>query len=443
MNFKLTLANIQHIKELTFSIDLAQNQLMAIVGKNGVGKTTLIRAIKNLQATDTFTKTASPYIFNETSSIKYEMDDDVYDFQYNSKLQVIDTRSLIPDELKKSIYVELPIPHGSRFNEFQRLNEIDEALRESISLRSYSEPTELIAFLSEVYRTDRFINLKEVEIKKSKYYFILKEKDFYIREDYLSSGEFFIINLYKMIQGKSKLIVIDEIDISLDSAAQVKLIQELRNFCNDYQVNIIFTTHSLALMKTLNDLELYYMMMCEASRVTLNRRSYNYIKSTLFGFQGWDRYILTEDLMLQNYLLYIIKKSNAQIFFKYKIIYIGGGAQVVDLMNRNINEEFFSSPDKVISILDGDQRTREDGVKVFCIPFESIEKQLFSHYENDELPVAFESKPINGKGLHHEISMSRSENYMSDHEIFQFLNDRKVVEVEAFTAKLISFLSPS
>ncbi|MBE0439952.1 MAG: AAA family ATPase [Gammaproteobacteria bacterium] len=445
MNFKLILANIQHIKELTFSIDLSKNQLMCIVGKNGVGKTTLIRAIKNLQSTDTFAKTASPYIFNDNSSIKYEVDEHIYDFKFNPKLQVIDTKSLISDEIKKSIYVELPIPHGDRFSHFQRLNEIDEALRESISLETYGEPAGLIAFLSKVYRTDRFNNLKEVVIKGAKYYFILKEDDFYIREDYLSSGEFFIINLYKMIQRKCKLIVIDEIDISLDSSAQVNLIYELRKFCIEYQVNIIFTTHSLALMKTLNDLELYYMAMDQDAIVTLQTHSYNYIKSILFGFKGWDRYILTEEEMLESYLLHLIGKAEIAIFFKYKIIYVGGAHQVVDLMKRNAEIEFFSSPENVISILDGDQKSKENGSTIICIPFESVEKQLFSHYKSGELVLetAFRKEPENPKEFYNSVSQARNGNHMSLHDIFSFINEKMEEEVEEFRTKIINFLSPS
>ena len=116
LSFNCTLSNIQHIKELSFSIDLSENQLTCIVGKNGVGKTTLIRAIKNLQSADTFTKTASPYIFNSASHIKYTIDEIEYDIEYNSQLEVIDTKSIIDDQIKNSLYVELPIPHGERFN---------------------------------------------------------------------------------------------------------------------------------------------------------------------------------------------------------------------------------------------------------------------------------------------------------------------------------------
>ncbi len=319
MKFELKLLNIQHIKELNFSIDLSENQLMCIIGKNGVGKTTLIRAIKNFISTDTFNKTASPNIFNDDSQIIYTVNAKKYDFQYNSKLKVIDTKDIIDSQIKNEISVELPLPHGERFSHFQRLGNIDEELRKQISLQEYKKPEELIDFLSTVYNSDRFNNLKEIYVKGNKYYFILKIDDYYIREDYLSSGEYFVISLYKMIQQRCKLIVIDEIDISLDASAQVNLIKELRKFCNEYNVNIVFTTHSLALMKTLLSPELHYMDSNE-SCVALANISYNYVKSLLFGFQGWDKYILTEDEMLEKYLIYILTHDNRSIFSKYKIM---------------------------------------------------------------------------------------------------------------------------
>jgi ABC-type multidrug transport system ATPase subunit len=359
--FTCRLFEIQHIKELYFNIDLSKNQLICIVGKNGAGKTTLVRAIQNLKFADTFTTTASPYIFNKNSLIRYTIDGEVYEFQYNSKLLTIDTKSIVHKEIKQGIYAELPIPHGERFNHFQRLSEIDEELRKSISLEEYSKPDDLIEFLSKIYKSDRFENLKEIKIKGKRYYFILKENGFYIREDYLSSGEHFIINLYKIIQRQCKLIVIDEIDISLDASAQVHLIAELRVFCEQYGVNIVFTTHSLALMETLKDAELYYMENNNAE-VSLKEVTYNYIRSELFCFQGrWDKYILVEDDVLEQYISHLINQNKTPPFFTYKIIYIGGASNVIDLMKRNEIAHFFSSPENVISILDGDKKEARDG----------------------------------------------------------------------------------
>lgn len=429
MIFELALTCIQHIDELNFRIDLSENKLMCVVGKNGVGKTTLIRAIRNLKYSDTFSETASPRIFNEKSGIRYVVGEEEYDFKYNSKLQVIDTKSVISQDIKDAIHVELPIPHGKRFDHFRKLGGIDSELRKNISLKAYETPSDMIDFLSKIYKTDRFENLKSITIKKVKYYFVLKKDGFYIREDYLSSGEYFVINLYKMIRQKCKLIAIDEIDISLDASAQVNLINQLRAVCVEYEVNIVFTTHSLALMNTLCANELYYLEY-NNSIATLEKKSYNYIKSLLFGFVGWDKYILTEDEVLEKYLTHLLSHGEEAIFFKYKIIYVGGSGNVINLMERNDKYNFFSNSENVISVLDGDQKDKskfKNNKFVYFIPFCDVEKQLKEHYENgDGIPEVGHN---GAKGLFKNLVKKR---LMSENEIFSFINNHKKVEVDEF-----------
>jgi len=440
VNFEIKIHNVQHVKKLIFNADLSKNQLFCIVGKNSIGKTTFIRAIENLKSADIFTKTASPYIFNQDSCIIYTINETEYIFKFNPKLNVIDTNAIIDEQIKNSIYVELPIPHGERFNHFRKLSEIDDELRKNISLQLYAIPEEIIQFLSKVYNSNRFEDLKETTIKGVKYYFILKNDGFYIREDYLSSGEYFVITLYKLIQHRCKIIVIDEIDISLDASAQVNLLRELRQFCNEYEVNIIFTTHSLALMKTLYDYELFYMDSIN-SEVSIDNKSYNYVKSILFGFKGWDKYILTEDQILEQYLLYLLSENNESYFFKYKIIYIGGGTNVIDLMNRNNKDQFFSLPKNVISVLDGDQRNEEyckNNNRILFTPFQSVEKQLKEYYEQYQEEIPRINSSDTPRALFNCIIQTK---IMTEQGIFCYINGKKRDEVNNFKQELIKFLS--
>ncbi|MDL0430311.1 AAA family ATPase [Marinobacter sp. TBZ242] len=444
MNISIEIKNVQHIRALNFTADLSKNRLICLVGKNSTGKTTLVRAFKNLYSADTFKKTASPYIFSQQSEITYKVGNDSYEFKFNPKIKLLDTKDLIPKEIKNSIYVELPLPHGERFNHFQKLANIDDELRSKIATRTFKTPHTIIKFLGNIYQSDRFKNLKCAQIKGDNYYFILLEDDYYIREDYLSSGEYFVINLFKAIEKNKKCIVIDEIDLSLDASAQVNLINELREFCQSQRVNIIFTTHSLALMKTLRAEELHFVSEANGN-ITSSPKSYNYIKSLLFGFRGWDRYILTEDDVLKNYIEYITSLIRPSPFFKYKIIYIGGSANVTDLMKRNKKDNFLSSPENVISILDGDQKHRRhvrSERQAFCIPFESIEKDLFEHYESNcpdipriDLGDVADSKKA--KKLYKRLILKK---LMTEVEIFEFLNKSREREVGELKRMLTSFL---
>jgi ABC-type multidrug transport system ATPase subunit len=451
MNISITISNIQHLSKLHFGADLSKNQLICLTGRNGVGKTTLIRTIRNLSINNTFQDTGAPYIFSKQSSVEYLIDETKINFVFNSKLGVVDTKQEIPEEIKDLFSVELPIPHGDRFNHFRRLADIDSELRSKIATGDFEEPIELIEFLQSIYGDTRFSKLKSVHLGKQLYYFILKDEHerFYIREDYLSSGEYFVINLFKQIQQRRKCIVIDEIDISLDASAQVKLISNLRQFCKKYGVNIIFTTHSLPLMKTVNSDELFYMEKDnENGSVSIENRSYNFIKSVLFGFKGFDKYILTEDERLLHYINFLIREHQSQIFFKYQIIYIGGGSQVISLMERNRDLEFLSSDNNILSALDGDQFGKVPHYEnVIYLPFSSVEKAILKNYENKkDLPrvdrIDGKSPKARATNLFWKLTKHphNSPPLVSSEYLYQYLEETSPDGVAEFRSSILRFL---
>jgi len=355
---------------------------MCVTGKNGTGKTTLVKAIRNLTNSDTFAKTSSEDVFKEGSSIEYEINGLKLVYSYEKSIETINCRTPVPMDYRTKMYVELPIPHGERFTFFQRISNLDADIRTAVVLKNFTKPEALIKFLHRIYDNKNFDNLVTIEIKGATYYCRLTVGTRYLREDYFSSGEYFLINIYRRVSQGYRLIVIDEIDISLDAAAQVRLIESLRDFGADNDVKFLLTTHSLAMMQTLEPHEIFHLEFEQSTGVAkIENVPYNYIKSILFGFKGWDKYILTEDAVLKEFLEHLIRTYCKSIYFSYNIIYIGGGSGTTDLMKRNRVEEFFSSADNVISVLDGDQRILRHARNnsTFCIPFESLEKEFLAH----------------------------------------------------------------
>ncbi len=445
LNFKLQIKNIQHIKDFTFEVDLSKNKLMAVVGKNGVGKTLLFKSIQNLITSNTFSKTSNKHIFNQDSQIIYTIDfHKSYIFIYNDSVETLDLKENIDDETIKNINVELPIPFGERF-QFIRFGDIDSSLRANIVTQKYNKPEQLIELLNFIYDTDRFNNLIEVEISKKKFYAIVLEDDYYIREDYLSSGEYFVINIYKLIQSRCKLIAIDEIDISLDAMAQVRFIKKLREIIQEYEINLIFSTHSLGIMKMLESNELFYMDFNDGN-CTIENKSYNYIKSLLYGFTDYDKYLLVEDDVLKDFIDFIL--SGEKIFHKYIVLPIGGADNVVKLMEKNSEKEVFGKIENVKSVLDGDMSSKtiyNSRGDILFLPFESIEKDLYSFNSSEnfinfiqEEINKFNLQNVNAKTLYKVVIREEKKTQI---EIFEFLKSKKTSQVDIFKSNLIDFLN--
>jgi ABC-type cobalamin/Fe3+-siderophores transport system ATPase subunit len=441
MLFRLEITHVQNIRHLHLELNLDDHKLTCIVGKNGTGKTTLVRAIRTLSHSDTFIGTASRDIFSEQSSISYTFDNNLITFKYDRHIGSLNCKAPIPSLLRSLCAVELPMPHGKRFSYFQSASDADTDIRRKIILEEYIRPAELIETLSTIYATDRFCRLVEVNARGRSYYCILLNDSKYVREDYFSSGEYFLINLYRTIRSGAQLIVVDEIDMSLDAAAQVHLIGALRYFCKKYACNILFTTHSLAMMRMLDSSELLYMERND-TQTALYPASYNYIKSLLFGFSGWDRYILTEDAELQSLLEEIIRRFCKNTFFKYKIIYVGGGSQVADLLLRNRAESFLSDTQNVIAILDGDQgkyKYAQDPC-IYFLPIDNVERAILDYYGEPGFPyrlpngVSFKD----AKGLFKSLQRER---VMSAAQIYSYICDRNEQTLAPLVHAITRFLS--
>ncbi len=442
MIFRLKIENVRPVASLALEIDLDHHGLLCIVGKNGSGKTTLAKAMMNLALADTFMRTSADGVFDSTSTIRYRLDAEEYIFTYDAALRAISTKKLVSTHHKELVAVELPAPHGQRFTFFRTLADRDDDIRRAVVLGQYKSPTELINFLSSIYGNERFANLVEVRFSGGVCCCFVQPDQRYIREDYFSSGEYFLINLYRKVSKGTPLVVIDEIDISLDAQTQARLAEQLRLLCHQHRVKLVFTSHSLALMQTLESDELYYLERT-ATETVLTPMSFNAVKSLMFGFKGWDRYILTEDEVLKQFLEYVIGRYCSPKFFSYQIIYMGGGGQATGLMNRNRNYQFLGPATHVISILDGDQDRPNPPPGIHCIPLHNVEKALWDEYRHTEFVHGFEGgEQLDPKPLYRRFTKSRM---LAPEEIFKLLCDRHHTEMTCFAHTLRKFLcrSPS
>lgn len=440
MQFRVEIKNVQPISHLVFEIDLSQHGIHCIVGKNGVGKTTLSKAIMNFALADTFIRTSSAGVFSDSSAISYTLGEQQYLFTYDPALRSISTKQPVPGHHKAVVSVELPAPHGQRFTFFRTLSEQDENIRQAVVLGRYEKPIALIEFLANIYKEQRFDHLVEVPIRRGVCCCFVFEDKRYIREDSFSSGEYFLINLYRKITQGTPLIVIDEIDISLDASTQARLAEQLRQLCAKHSSSVIFTSHSLALMQTLEPGEILYLDRDrDTGTIALLPMSFNGVKSLLFGFEGYDRYILTEDERLEQFLQYAINRYCSPTFYSFQVICVGGQGYVKGMMNLNDQYKFYGPKENVISVLDGDQSEQRQPKQVFCLPIKNVENALWQLYREDDFQYRFDGgEELQAKPLYGQLTRSRK--LLSSEEVCRLLCDHHDIAMQQFALTLTDFL---
>lgn len=398
MKISISINQLQHIKNGNIHLDMEDKNIICIVGKNGVGKTSIIKSICLTKNINVFKENTSLSIDKDTNvSISIHKDGNEFEslhYYYNDRNEYLDSRDLI----KSKLYIELPIPFGNRFTAYPTLSKIDRELRERYLKKQYNRNEDIINFLNRIYpNSNKFNELKEVEISGKKYYFLPSKDGRYIREDYLSSGEYFIINIYKMLLSEEQdVIIIDEIDISLDASTQVNLVRELNNLCDKYQKKIIFTSHSLVIMKALYNeyrIPIYYLSNDDGV-VSVIETSYGFVAGEMFGFEEYDKYIIVEDMVLEKYVKELLNSLKGKYpEKKIRVLYIGGAEEVRDFIGGSRASILNKDEKDVIAILDGDKKAVTLKDRILHIPFESVEKELMKkckgHEAEYDLPPNF------------------------------------------------------
>lgn len=446
MTDRIIIRNIKGVKELDVTFEFPESNLLVVTGKNGVGKTTLVKAFRLLDEPDIFVNTSSYKSIGDDSKVLFYISGyEPFAFTYDAKPGVMNSKDTLPSQGK--IRAELPIPEGARFKHFDALFSQNEELESRNAAKDYDDASDLIEFLHTVYGGNKFESLKSVKIRKTSYYFIPQSDDTYLREDNLSSGEYFLIQIFRLISSGSELVVIDELDVALDASAQVRLYQALIPLLDKHNSRLIVISHSLAFMSTVEDGSLYYLEENNC-QITLEQRSFGYIKSDLYGFVGFDRYILTEDPVLEGFIEFMVSYFSITPYYMHKTIGVGGVNQLRSLVEKNDSECVFSSPENVIAISDADvfsQLTKGYSGRsdLFCSPIEDLELYIFKNRDsllpNVEKPTYTERREAKPASKRYWKYLTEDKNINSN-SLYRLIAENNPDTVLEFAEKIQGFI---
>lgn len=326
---RLKISGIGGIRELDLHFDPHFN---AICGPNGIGKTTILKAINNAFAANTITLRRNAAYEAGNYKLSYidinganaEKDIHITEFDpttpdYNSHIDVntpyvmffpdnraIDYQSLnsIPRDAESNIYqIGNHMEHGIASSDIKGwfnnrhvfggvIDSLSEEKRANIELakRSFSTIDPNVSFHT--------INASSLDI-------MLTTRDGDVYFEYLSAGFksciYTILGLIKEIEYRfggqqikaedfDGIILIDEIDLHLHPTWQAKLIDSLKTLFP--QVQFITTTHSPSVLQSLSKNEIIPLTQDEEGNITVKE-----LELTEFGLQGWTIEEILRDVM--------------------------------------------------------------------------------------------------------------------------------------------------
>ncbi len=397
-SIRIQAKNVKKVHDIEIELQLEAG-VIAIAGDNGTGKSTLLACIAQLFAPQTLAREIPKSCTNANISYHTPYGQSWTWSQTQDGWELSPSSSLPDLNLNKSFF-EASLINGTRFTQLQNkycIKQIRHGYRPADPF--ITENLEYI--INNSSKPDCFQNLYYYDVKrdrKRRVYFIGND-DSRITEFDFSSGEYLTLALLKIVLGlsqkpnnKLRLLIIDEIDLALHPLAQKRLITKLETWAKDMNLLIVIATHSLVMLNEIAPRNIFYI---EAGRI-LNPIQVGYVTSQLYQHSQYDKIILVEDTLANDYLEYCLGTCTFDSHVRYCIIPTGGYTEVLAMYHRNLHYRYFGNAE-VCCILDGDikprlQKKNKTHALLQYLPFNNPEYALCKYIAYDaEFRISIES----------------------------------------------------
>lgn len=253
MTKKITIHNLKHIRELNFEIPNTGVHLLA--GSNGAGKTSVLACLRRIGYSNAFAHHFASSQHSESldnfhgAKVKYTLNNNSVTYTYRGERWAPSPRSNsrllrqfgYPSVLYIGATAERITPRPEDFNP-RNVRPAPPAIRE---------------IANRIFSTTKFNSLKTINLTRGagNPAFVLQASPppnaKYFSERNFSLGELCILKLIRALTtcADRSLLLIDELELALHPKAQVELFDYLIEISHKKNLTVIFSTHSVSLLK--------------------------------------------------------------------------------------------------------------------------------------------------------------------------------------------------
>lgn len=363
---RIVINNLRNIRALQF--DIPPQGVWLLTAGNGAGKTSLLACLRRIGYPNAFPVHFPASIESEnlddfsTASVTYILEDEEVEYAYRGERWA-------PRPRKNSrLLADFGYPQVVYLG--ANADRITPRPEDFVPRRVRSAPQSLVAAANQIFETRKFDNLKVINLTSGvgNQAFLMKVSENpvkYHSEKNFSLGELCILKLVEGIREcpNQSLILIDELEMALHPRAQVQLYKYLEDVAARKRLTVVFSTHSVSLLKTVPRNKIIFLDRDDAGQVSVVNGcfpTYAIGNITIGEENHPDTVLYVEDEVAKAIVDTLVKLAvqerfnNNNLFPDVRTIPIGGFDAVVQFLTHH--NVLMPDGTKAFAILDNDVR---------------------------------------------------------------------------------------
>lgn len=270
----IEITGLKHIASLKFEIPRPGVHLLA--GPNGIGKTTLLACLRRIFDSNSFrrhfaTSRASDQLDRfESARIIYRNGPAHVTYAYAGERWV-------PTPRANSVVLQrLGYPTGYYFG--ATADRITPNPEDFEPRRVRPAPQEVRDAANRIFDTTKFDHLRTINLRpgSGSRAFLIQTAAAPLRAQYYSErnfslGELCVLKMLRDLQGipRGSLLLVDELELALHPRVQIALLRHLEQIAGERDLTVIFSTHSVSLLKAVKRQQIMFLEAAGANVVTV------------------------------------------------------------------------------------------------------------------------------------------------------------------------------